>query len=707
MLRWLILSTIMLNAGISCGFAQQAETPSSQRKAAADTTGRELQEIVVEGRTQRIIESGVEYIPDKKTKKFAMDGISLLSNMMIPQLNITSDNAVKTLSGEAVKIFIDYVEATDTDTQGLRPEDVLRVEVLDYPADPRFKQAEHAVNFIMRKYEWGGYTKLMSSGRLLFNEKIWGGLYQKFSYKNWLFDLNASGEGTWGSDDEDYSKETFRDFDFKGNHYAEVSRISSTDRYRARDNNQNASLRVSYGNDRMYLGHTVSFSRYGQPASDAYSRVEYDGLTLASSEALESTKAQSTHSWITGSYWFALPEDNSLQADWTMGFAGTRQRRSYRVDNLEPILSDNHLNFYYPHLTVTHAKNLGHGNTIGARIYSSYYIHDTRYKTYDESRIRSVNSETRLTVNYFQRWNFGLAVNALVGAQYIYGRQSSVDYVHHWTPYGIISFNYNLNSKNSFGLTGAWFDYQVFSDEADDITLRQDELMWYRGNPDLRNPDNKRITFNYTFIPYNIFSLNSQITYNNAKHNSIYDYIVADGYDGIVRTYSDVNTEHNIDGAVSLTLKLFSGSLYLNGTGGIRRDINRGSHPLDNTNFYGSFAIVWTYRNFFIRAFYNTPTRTVFGQQGYKTKTPEEYGVRASYAIGNFKAQIIFSNWFSNGKIQREYSAPHYDFSGWNSKTPYTRFALLTVQYTFPYGKPLNRDNEIQTGPGGGAGFLK
>ncbi len=187
-----IILTASLIAVVFSGRAQENPVNTSVPESETDTVGRQLQEIVVEGRMQRNIEGGVEYIPDKKSKKFAMDAISLLSIMMIPQLNVTPDNTVKSASGENVKIFIDYIEATETDTRGLRPEDVLRVEVLDYPEDPRFKQSEHVVNFIMRKYEWGGYTKLMASGRLLFDEKIWGALYQKFSYRNWMFEDRKS-----------------------------------------------------------------------------------------------------------------------------------------------------------------------------------------------------------------------------------------------------------------------------------------------------------------------------------------------------------------------------------------------------------------------------------------------------------------------------------------------------------------------------------
>ncbi|MDE6443194.1 MAG: carboxypeptidase-like regulatory domain-containing protein, partial [Muribaculaceae bacterium] len=100
------------------------------------------------------------YLPTQREKKAAQDGLSLLRFMGIPSLIVSMDgSSISTLSGDGVAVFIDYERAGATEIQGLLPEDVKKVEVLDYPSDPRFEGVSHAVNFIMAKYEYGGYVK--------------------------------------------------------------------------------------------------------------------------------------------------------------------------------------------------------------------------------------------------------------------------------------------------------------------------------------------------------------------------------------------------------------------------------------------------------------------------------------------------------------------------------------------------------------------
>ena len=111
------------------------------------------------------------YIPTGQNKKISADGTSLLQNIGISTLNVSAlEGTISTIGGEAVSTFIDFMPASRTDVRNIRAEDVKRVEVYDFPSDPRFGGAKHVVNFVMEKYEFGGYTKLDGSQYTIYNE---------------------------------------------------------------------------------------------------------------------------------------------------------------------------------------------------------------------------------------------------------------------------------------------------------------------------------------------------------------------------------------------------------------------------------------------------------------------------------------------------------------------------------------------------------
>lgn len=208
----------------------------------------ELDEVVVEARTQRVIDRGVAYIPTNKIKKTATDATRLLELMNIPQLNITPGTmSVKTSTGKDVAMFIDFKEATDEDLQGLRPEDVLRVEVLQYPQDARFGGQANVINFVMRKYEWGGYTKLTAKGTTLNIDRGDGILYSKFVNKNWTFDANVTGGITHNNKYKSHNVETFRDISVGDRHFDAITRTSQSGvNYLQQSNSQSAAFRAAY-----------------------------------------------------------------------------------------------------------------------------------------------------------------------------------------------------------------------------------------------------------------------------------------------------------------------------------------------------------------------------------------------------------------------------------------------------------------------------
>lgn len=143
---------------------------------------QELDEIVVEASNQRTSSNISTYIPMARPKNAATDAITLLSQMAIPQIEVDPiSQAVKTASGQGVSIFIDFLPATAQDLQGMRTQDVKKVEYYLHPTDPRFQGAHYAINFIMQKYEWGGYTKVTANKWFGVNRSE-GEVYSKMAY---------------------------------------------------------------------------------------------------------------------------------------------------------------------------------------------------------------------------------------------------------------------------------------------------------------------------------------------------------------------------------------------------------------------------------------------------------------------------------------------------------------------------------------------
>lgn len=125
------------------------------------TVTRDLQEVVVDAKSAYTSAVKSTYIPTSRQKNTSQNLAELLQNMMVPTLQV-SGNSVSTSEGMPVALFIDWLPASPPEIDALNTRDVLRVEVLDFPDDPRFRNESHVVNIIMRRYDYGGYVRLYS-----------------------------------------------------------------------------------------------------------------------------------------------------------------------------------------------------------------------------------------------------------------------------------------------------------------------------------------------------------------------------------------------------------------------------------------------------------------------------------------------------------------------------------------------------------------
>lgn len=114
-------------------YAQSMEPSDSLR------TSKELEEVVVVGQNQRAEAGELVFTPTARQKQAAQDGYELLRHLAIPQISVDyAADRVTTVTGGDVALFINGFHAEPYEVKTLKTTDVLRVDYLDFPSDPKF-----------------------------------------------------------------------------------------------------------------------------------------------------------------------------------------------------------------------------------------------------------------------------------------------------------------------------------------------------------------------------------------------------------------------------------------------------------------------------------------------------------------------------------------------------------------------------------------
>lgn len=701
------LIVLLIAQAVIIGGSAQADAAHTEPDS---TKIRELEEIVVEARTQRVIERGVEYTPAKKIKKAAIDATRLLELMNIPQLDITPGSmTVKTYAGKDVGMFIDYKQATEEDLQGLRPEDVLRVEVLQYPDDPRFGGQANVVNFIMRKYEWGGYTKLTAAGNTLNIDRGEGILYSKFVNKDWTFDANATGTITHNNRYSDCYTETFRDIYIGDKHFDEITRTTrSGDGYLRQSNSQTVSFRASYETKTTEIIHSLSFNRTGNPLTRDLSRVNYPEDVFSASSALSLESGQTISPRLRGYYYFALPENNSLIASWSFTYGSTRRNSSYQLGDLTPVLNNNKESSYAPVVTVQYSKKFAHDNTFRTSLMSYNTIYHTHYEGSYNGLQKLLSSENMLFLEYMQNWQCGLSLYSRIGMSYVIGRLNGVNTLKQWNPRLGLQLQYKINDRHSTSVEGWWGNNHPTPSSSNSAIVRSNELLWLQGNPGLRNTTFITASASYTYIPTNRLNLSATAEYYGFLNKTAHEYFSMPGHDGLIRKEINSGDFHNMSGYLSATLKLINNSLSLRASGQLKRMVASGIDAQSMNLVMASIQANYYLKNFSFIVYYQTPGKNLAPfDYGVRYHYKSTYGVLINYSTGDFKAGLQFRNWFNKYEYYSDFDSARYSSHGWQWSSDLARSVRLTLSYTLPYGKKVKRINEIQTSTDTNSAILK
>ena len=667
---------------------------------------RNLDEVVVEAQLQRTSATVSTYLPTKRQKNAAQTGPELLNHMAIPQLGIVSGNSVTTNSGQKVDLYIDFVPATEQDLAGMRMADVKKVEYYDFPQDPRFQGSEHVVNFIMQKYEFGGYVKAYANEFFISNSGQLN-LYSKFQYKRMTYDLAVGG---WYSSNDHLSQQTVETYRLPqpDGSLKIFERLSDPVDSRVRQHSYWPTFKATYATDKVTMVNTIGANFFRSPEEYSVGTVSYTPADYPASEYSDMKTSRSNSITYSGYWNFVLPRNNSISFNPYYSYSHTNQHSLYSETTGQPFVNGAKDDSHRATASLRFVHDFGKWGSVTGILNGTLLSNRTRYSGTSDASDRL----TTLRVGPGLFYNFkNDKFNGLIGGGFNYDRSKFGDTSEHSTqPWVDASVQYAFNSRNSISADFHHATWTLASSYRSMAVIQSNPLFSYTGNPDVSPYKSFDLSLRYVYMPDNRF--NFAAFANSGLITDRYAYVYMASPDGVLRTIRQkgVGNFYNLLYGIQGTARLLGNSLMINGQ--IAHRIVRNGAPFDWTRQ----RVVWYLQAFWYVGDWN------FGLQ---YQSPQEYcdGYVNGAWIKNKSAYTAIVGWGnSSWSLQARLTNPfRWNWNAGSSETTssnydvrktfynvsYHCYVLVSATYTLGFGKKIQRGNEASQQMGTSSGILQ
>ncbi len=646
---------------------------------------RQLNEVVINADRQFISDDKVVFMPTKNEKKLAANGILLLQNMSIPSIFVSPiDNTIQTSAGDQVATFIDYMPATQSDLANIRTMDVVRVEVFEYPKDPRFGGVRHVVNFILKKYEYGGYTKVTGQQRIVDNSGDYN-IASKFVYKKMTYDLAG---GYSYSRNNHNGANTTTDYEFRD---ININRSEMATKSRYKQDIAFLSFRTIYQSNKIVILNTLGVKSIKQP--DCFINTNTSFTPEIYKSDISQTKSDNSSlmpSW-NGNYQFYLPNNFTFVINPSASFGKFSQKYNFItteasiINDVKETAWDFSSNASLQKQIKSHSLSLsllggGQGNnmdytgTTPAIVNTQYYYGGGQ-----------ISANLRFGKVWLQG-NIGLYFN------HTSINDEALNELH---PKYFIAAGYSFNNKNSIALASEMSYWAIpLSLQGSNMQI-QNQIDAIQGNPDLNAYRYNAVKLQYLWLPTNILSLSAYGGFRRMTDpvSYIYEPLESSTTPIMVRNLINCGFLNNWNYGGAINLK------FINNTLAIRAGISgeyvnlKGTQPYRGNLISFDLSAMYSIKNYWSQFIYNSKNKNISPTS--QIEIPQYYSFGLGWGNGNLniaiKANNFFnSKWDANKKTINTYNYKHISQS-FSSK--FHRSFELFVSYSFSYGKKVDYSN--------------
>lgn len=636
-----------------------------------------LGEVEVKGSSFIRQKDRVLIIPDKQQVKHAFTGYDLLSNLMIPGIDVDRKKGVVATMGGAVTLYINGRKVDYREVQSLRPRDIEKVEYFDVPTG-KYAGDVASINYITRKWKSGGYVSLDANQTIGYLQGDYNAV-SKVSHGNTSYTLFAGHTMYDYNEDDNRSTESFVLAD------RSFTRDEITEADKRKKNQQYAQFNVLNQTGKRTLSAKMSFVHSGMPDNGRRGMLDYSDYyedVCSSSSTDQKSLAPSLE--LYGS--FRLKDNQRLECSLPVSYTQNTYDRSYQENEYASMTNvDEKLYMLKPSLN--YSLSMPHQNTLTVQLMHSHRITSATYAGDNPSWQHLWSGESLLFASYNQR--FGkLSMNGRIGMSALQYRLHGHEKTHYISPRGDLSFFYQFSDRQQFGIGAAVGNAYPEINTINTAEQNIDQIHVKRGNPYLDKIKMYMASGSYSlqvgrFNLFGIFMYSSEI-------NTVLPAFSVEG-NKLVESYRSDGDYHLLQGGLDLSWKA-TDALRLKLGGRWQYSKITGQDSQDQNNVYGRLTVNYYWKDFSLNVYGKTQTRLLSGDGVYEWQDGN-YGASVSWYHGGWALEAGTNNPFYTHARTRSFlrsDVYRYDrevYSRLNQPTGYVKIA-----YTFDFGKKTSKD---------------
>ncbi len=654
---------------------------------------QQLDEVVVTAQNHIAIIDGILYTPTPEERKSSSNYSALLSRMMMAGLRVDEfSNKVETNWGKEVHYFINGIEANDWELKTLRPKEVAHVEFLQSPSDPKYKNYEAVINFVLREYTYGGYV--LVDGNQAFGNNNCGdydiaGKLKKghMTYQAILGAYYRNAHEILGNKDITYKYNDGSLFNKKVDYeQVEKQRIYST------------GISVRYDSKKVVwvLKAGIKFSE--TPESRTLQNIYYSNKETASS--ISEGTMQSLVPYVSSQFViYGLPRNSYAYGGISFSYNHNKGSNDYRLFNSESsnIVNETRENAYVPSLWLGYSLPVYKQNNLIFLAQFNSEIYRTNYYGTADTYQKLENTYYSFSLSYNHRfsdkWSGTLQATVPVQRYKVQeGPALTKAYLN-----GGLTLSGRLSPKHTVYVQANITQSSINPSYYNTVVRQDDEITGSKGSADLKTVRQAYALLSYTWMPSNTFSLNTSCNWNNIIDDIVPYWHEIGGL--MVKEMINSGSYNPLYVNVTPSVSLLKGKLRFSSQLSYMHEWHSGLFHVDNgywgvyPSAYWGFAKCWA-----VNLYYSCSLGKGY-MRGSSNLTSFSDNLKCGlqFSKGNLFVKLqVNSLILKKGYTKSWLISDNIDSYTCQSRPWDRRYMSISASYTFDYGKKIKHSGILQ-----------